>query len=111
MIEAKYYRDYRHSYMILQCEEKPDNRNYQYKMLISGKLPELLACSVRHINGQTCYYYDISSKISLENFYQGKKISSIQLRELLQQLEQIYVQLGTFFMDEKQLVLLPEAIY
>jgi hypothetical protein len=111
MVEAKYYRDYKHSYMILQCEEKPENRTYQYKMLMSGKLPNLLACSVRHVNGQTCYYYDISSKISLENFYQGKKISCGQLRELLQQLDNIYTQLGTFFMNETKLVLLPGAIY
>jgi hypothetical protein len=97
--------------MILRCEEKPENRTYQYKMLMSGKLPNLLACSVRHINGQTCYYYDISSKISLENFYQGKKISCGQLRELLQQLDNIYTQLGTFFMNETKLVLLPGAIY
>lgn len=111
MIEAKYYKDYRHNYMILQCTQEEISRSYQYKILTSGKIKEILKCSIRHINGQTFFYYDISSKTTLENFYQGKKMSYQQIRDLLQQLYNIYSRLGTFFMEETKLVVLPEALY
>lgn len=110
MLEAKYYKDYRHNYMILQSKQE-ESRNYQNKILASGKIQEILKCSVRHVNGQTYFYYDISSKTTLENYYQGKKLSYSQLKDLFRQLYGIYSRLGAFFMEETKLVLLPEAIY
>ena len=60
MLETKYFRDYGHNYMILQCRQQEAVRSYQYKLLTSGKIGEILKCSVRYINGDTYYYYDIS---------------------------------------------------
>mgnify|MGYP002510635187 CR=1 FL=1 len=111
MLEAKYYRDYRHNYMILQCRYKEMARSYQYKILTSGKLGDILRCSVRHINGDTYYYYDISSRTTLQNLYQGKKMTCIQLKDILCQLHGICDRLSGYFMDEMGLVLLPEHIY
>lgn len=111
MLEAKYFRDYRHNYMILQCGKEEISRNYQSKILTSGKIKEVLKCSVRYINGQTYFYYDISSKTTLENYYQSKKMSYEQVKDLLQQLHNIYNKLGIFFMEENKLVILPEVIY
>ncbi|MCD7725221.1 MAG: FHA domain-containing protein [Clostridiales bacterium] len=110
-MEAKYYKDYKHNYMILQCRQEEINGNYQYKILESGKIRELLKCSIRHINGLTYFYYDISSKITLENYYQSKKMSYEQVQDLLRQIHYIYDRLGAFFMEEVKLVLLPECIY
>lgn len=111
MLEAKYYKDYRHNYMILQCVTEETDRSYQYKILTSGKVSEILKCSIRHVNGQTYFYYDISSKVTLENYYQGKKLSYGQVRDLIRQLYGIYSRLGSFFMEEAKFVLLPEAIF
>ena len=90
MLEAKYYKDYKHNYMILQSMREEESRNYQNKILESGKIQEILRCSVRHVNGQTYFYYDISSKTTLENYYQGKKLSYSQLKDLFRQLYGIY---------------------
>lgn len=111
MLEAKYYRDYRHNYMILQCGQEDASRSYQYKILTSGKIKEILKCSIRYLNGQTYFYYDISSKTTLENYYQGKKMSYGQIKDLLRQLHNIYSRLGSFFMEETKFVMLPEVIY
>lgn len=111
MLEAKYYRDYGHNYMILQCRQRVESRSYQYKILTSGKIDNILVCSVRHINGITYYYYDISSRTTLENLYRGKKMSYAQVKDFLYQLHEIYEKLSAYFMDEAGLVLLPEHIY
>lgn len=111
MMEAKYFRDYKHNYMILQCGQEAAARSYQYKILTSDKIREILRCSVRHINGTTYYYYDISSRTTLSNLYQSKKMSYEQVKDLLWQLHGICDKLAGFFMEEAGLVLLPEHIY
>lgn len=75
MVEARYFRDYRHSYMILQCRQEELNKSYQYKILTSNKIKEILKCSLRYVNGITYFYYDISSRTTLESMYRGRKMS------------------------------------
>ena len=111
MLEPKYYRDYGHNYMILQCTQQETVRSYQFKILTSGKIREILKCSVRHINGSTYYYYDISSRTTLNNLYRDKKMSRTQVKDILCQIYGIYEKLAGYFMEEAGLVLLPEHIY
>lgn len=111
MLKAKYFRDYKHSYMILPCELEQPEGNYQCKLLIANKFEEMLQCSLRHVNGTAFFYYDISSRTTLESLYRGRQISFQQVRELFEQLCGIYGRLGDYFMDETKLVLLPEHIY
>lgn len=111
MLEAKYFRDYKHNYMILQCGQEAAARSYQYKILTSDKIREILKCSIRHINGITYYYYDISSRTTLQSLYQSTKMSCEQVRDLLWQIHGICDKLAGFFMEESGLVLLPEHIY
>ena len=35
MLEAKYFKDYKHNYMILLCGQEASARSYQYKILTS----------------------------------------------------------------------------
>lgn len=111
MLEVKYYKDYRHNYMILQCRQREAVRSYQFRILTSDKIKEILRCSVRHINGMIYYYYDISSRTTLESLYRGKKMSCGQVKDVLWQLHGICESLSGYFMDEAGLVLLPEHIY
>lgn len=111
MLEPRYYRDYGHNYMILQCTQRETVQSYQYKILTSGKVGEILKCSVRHINGSTYYYYDISSRTTLDSLYRDKKMSHAQVKDILCQIYGIYEKLAGYFMEEAGLVLLPEHIY
>lgn len=111
MLEARYYKDYRHNYMILQCGRREAAGSYQHKILTSGKIGEILRCSVRHVNGTVYYYYDISSKTTLEGLYKGRKMSCEQVKDILWQLNAICDRLSGYFMDEAGLVLQPEHIY
>lgn len=111
MLEAKYFRDYKRSYMILHCGSAQPDKSYQCKLLISNKFEELLHCSLRHVNGEAYFYYDISSRTTLESLYRGRQFSFRQVRELFEQLYGMYCRLGDHFMDETKLVLAPEYIY
>lgn len=110
-MEVKYFKDYKYNYLILKCEETESEGGYQQKMLASNKIDRILKCSVRNINGAAYYYYDISSKITLENLYQGKKMSYLQVKDFLEQMDFIYGNLTKYFMEESGLLIQPEYIY
>lgn len=112
MIEAKYFRDYNHNYVILKCVGEESMRdNYPIKMLASNKIDGLLKCSIRNVNGESYLYYNISSKVTLENLYQGKKLSYGQMKDFFCQMDRIYRSLGEFFMEEAGLLIQPEYLY
>lgn len=111
MLEAKYFRDYKHSYMILPCKSRQPEKSYQCRQLTSNKLEELLRCSMRHVNGMTYFYYDISSRTTMESLYRDRQMSYRQIRDLFEQLYGIYCRVGDFFLDETRLVFLPEYIF
>ncbi len=111
MLEAKYYRDYGHNYMILQCMHRETADSYRYRVLASGRIREILPCSVRYVNGSAYYYYDISSRASLDSMFRGRKMSGAQVKDILRQINGIYEKLAEYFMEESGLVLFPEHIY
>lgn len=111
MIEAKYFKDYKHNYMILKYAETEMGENYRISMLAQNKIDGIVKCSVRNVNGETYLYYDISSKITFENLYQGKKMSYEQVRDFFSQIDTIYRNLGQFFIEEKGLLMQPDCIF
>ncbi|MDE7358871.1 MAG: FHA domain-containing protein [Lachnospiraceae bacterium] len=111
MLDAKYFRDYRHSYMILPCKNRQPEKSYQCRQLTSNKIEEILRCSMRHVNGMTYFYYDISSRTTMESLYRDRQMTYRQIRELFEQLYSMYCRVGDYFMDETRLVFLPEYIF
>lgn len=111
MLEARYFRDYKHNYMILQCNQQQAGTSYQCRLLTSGRIEGILCCSLRHVNGESYFYYDISSRTTLRGLYQSRKMTAQQVRELFEQLYEICRGLGDCFMEESRLVLEPEYIY
>lgn len=111
MIEAKYFKDYKHNYMILKCEETDMGESYLRSMLANNKIDGIVKCSVRNVNGEVYLYYDISSKITFENLYKGKKMSYEQVRDFFSQIDMMYRNLGQFFMEEKGLMVRPDCIF
>lgn len=111
MLEVKYFKDYKHNYMILRCGQEQAEKSYQSRLLTSGRIEGILRCSLRHVNGESYFYYNISSRATLEGLYRGRQMTAKQIRELLEQLYGIYCELGNCFMEESRLVLLPEYIY
>lgn len=111
MVEAKFFKDYKYNYLILKCGEPGAGETYRSRMLASGKIDRILKCSVRHINGEAYFYYDISSRVTLENLYRGKKMSYEQVKDFFRQMDIIYRALGDFFMEEEGLQVRPDSIY
>ena len=51
MLETKYYKDYRHNYLILKDNGCLSENVYQRKMMTENSISGLLESSEKHING------------------------------------------------------------
>lgn len=108
---VKYYKDYRHNYMILKCEQEEFSKSYSCNILTSNKVKGILPCSVRYINREIYLYYDISACTTLSSLFQSKKMAYEQVKDLLQQLHKILSEMSALFMEETGLVLSPDHLF
>ena len=83
MPEARYFRDYKHSYMILPCGLTQPEKSYPCRLLTMGKLEDVLRCSLRYVNGAAFFYYDISSRTTLEGAFSAALRHILQIGRLL----------------------------
>lgn len=111
MLDVKYYRDYRHNYLIIKDNGCMSENTYQRKMVTENKIKGLLASQERYINGEILLYYEITSKQSLFSIYEGRTIGMQQLRKLFVQLKAVNEVLQKYLLDGSGLVLLPEYIF
>ncbi len=110
MLEVTYYKDFRHNYVILKDVEAKEN-SYQCRMIAENKITGLLSCQQRHINGETLFYYDISSKQSLGSFCESDYVTMSFLERLLRQLQIIRENMADYLLTESCLLLKPEFVF
>lgn len=111
MLEVKYYKDYRHNYLILKDNGCLSENVYQRKMVTENKIKGLLCSQERYINGEILLYYEITSRQSLFSIYDGRSIGMEQLRKFFFQLKLVNDLLQKFLLDAGCLLLRPEYIF
>lgn len=111
MLETKYYKDYRHNYLILKDNGCLSENVYQRKMMTENSISGLLESSEKHINGELLIYYEISSKQSLQSYFAGRTIGIDFLKKFFIQLKMVNDVLQKYLLDGNCMVLLPEYIF
>ena len=111
MLDVKYYKDYRHNYLILKDNGRLSENVYQRKMITENKIKGLLESQERHINGDILLYYEITSRQSLFSIYEGKTIGMEELGKFFLQLKLVNDMLQKYLLDGNCLVLSPEYIF
>ncbi len=111
MLSVKYYKDYRHNYLIIKDNGNLSENAYQRKMVTENKIKGLLVSQERYINGEILLYYEITSKQSLFSIMDGKRIGMESLREFFIQLKTVNDCLQKYLLDGSCLILQPEYIF
>lgn len=111
MLDVKYYRDYRHNYLIIRDNGCLSEHTYQHKMVTENEIKGLLDSQERYINGDILLYYEITSRQSLLSVCDNKTIGMDQLRKFFTQLKAVNDRLQKYLLDGNCLVLLPEYIF
>lgn len=110
MEQIKYSKEGAKNYLILPCINGKED-DFQVKMMERGNIQRCLPCKLRHINGSTHFYYDITSKISLKNYRNGKKWKREQITQLLNSIDSAQEELRKYLLAEDFLSLDPDLIF
>lgn len=111
MLETKYYKDYKHNYLIIKDNGCLSENVYQRKMMTENKIDGLISSSEKHINGELLLYFEITSKQSLRSLFDGKTIGIDFLHKFFIRLKMMNDVLQKYLLDGNCLVLLPEYIF
>lgn len=116
-IKVLFEHDLAHNYMIPDYEklytgnEKEEENEYEIHMLEENQIPGFMKCIRKKINGQSRYYYEITSRQSLAQICEGESLNAGDIKTILKCLYQALQQMDRYLLDVNRLVLEPECIY
>ncbi len=110
-VDAKYYKDLSHNYLILRNTEVEEKSEYQNKMITGNKMKRLLPCIIRNIDDEVHFYYEISSRQSIKNFYERGGMKYEQMFQLFEYLLEASKEVREYLLEDNRLLLSPEYIY
>ena len=110
-MQIDYKRDLNHTYVILQEEKEPDTASYQIRMLLTNAIPGLLDCKIGKMDDKTLFYYEVTSRQSLQSVFEQRSIGAEALRKLFEQLLDLLEELGQSLLAPDGLVLHPELVF
>ena len=105
-MEHRYYRDLKHSYVIVDIKEEDGEGSFRYqlKVLEGKRVKKLLPCSLRQINDERFLYYDVTSMVSMEDRFAVKKMNYEQVRALLTDMKEMFESMSEFLLGEEGIV-------
>lgn len=109
-MDVEYRRDFQNSYLVLQMEEDMVN-TYVHRMITENRISGLLPCSCRRMNGDVLLYYDITSKISLAERCQCRKMAGEDFLTLISTLIKVLTEMEEYLLDGNTLCLDMQYIY
>lgn len=115
-MKVSFEHDAAHNYMIPQPEyqgKETENSEgeYEFHMLEENEIPGLMNCSRKKINGNTQYYYEITSQKSLAQLCETEALRSSDIRNILKSFYQTLQQMEQYLLNTDKIVLEPELIY
>lgn len=109
--QASYKRDLNHNYLILQGEKEEKAEGYEIRMLTENQIEGFLAFDIRSIDGEIYYYYEISSKQSMERIFESKAIGYEFLKNFFFCFQKIINRAEEYLLDTSHLLIIPEYLY
>ena len=110
MTAYEYKRDLSHNYLILTGEQK-GQEDYRTRMMERNTVHGILPCSIRYVDNQIKYYYDISSRQPLASAFSIRKMDFTVLCKIFTQLEAAMGELKNYLLDSSRILLDVRYIY
>lgn len=110
-MNVSYKRDMTHNYLVPEVTDKIFEDDYRIHMLMENHIQGLLPCSLRRINCQSRFFYDITSRQSMEQVYGKIRMRADDIRLLLRGLHRALCEIKKYLLDMDRIVLEPQMIY
>lgn len=109
-MEVNYQRDMNHNYMILKCEDDLREESYETRMIFANKIPGLLPCHIRYIDGRTYLGYDVTCRQSLTVFCESRKPGRKEIRNILGSILETIKVMEEYLLSPDHLILDPQLV-
>ncbi len=111
-MEYRYYRELKHNYLVFENrDEESSDMRYQFKIMESGRIKNLVPCARRNINGEKFFYYEINSMQSLKDRFSSGKMDYLQLRRLLTDVKELMDGLSEFLLGQEGIVFNIQSVF
>ncbi len=111
MKSVQFEHENNNNYMVISSENKENNISYQQKMVEKNDIEGLLKMSVKMINNQKKYYYNITSKHKLTQVYEAMKLNYTDVKNIISSLSKVIFQMKNYMLDIDCLLLEPQYMY
>lgn len=110
-MNPSYRRDQDHNYMILNAPMPVTGEEFPVRMLVLNRIPGLLPCKMRKMDGEAGFYYEITSLQSAGRIFETCKMRQEDIERLMTGIERAMNGAKEFLLDPDQILLDPEYIY
>lgn len=110
-MQVEYKRDISHNYLLINNEEEIDTASYQVRMIIGNVIPHILKCRLSGLNGRMRFCYDITSRQSLETFFEDRRLKTQDLQMIFGGCIKILEEMTEYLMSPELLLIDPGYIY
>lgn len=108
--EIQYVREMNRNYLVLHGEENQVEIDYQTRMVLENNISVFADMQVRQIDCHLEYYYEISGKITLEQWMQKQLIGRQELQALFIALCRAVQAVNEYLLDADRVFLNPTCI-
>ena len=109
-MNVHYKRDLNSNYMIL-TDDQIGKEKYEVRMITENRILGFLPCVSQQQEAKTEYYYEITGRQSMSLLYERRKMTHMQLREFLRELQRILEAASEYLLNPDRLLLDPEYMY
>lgn len=110
-MQIEYRRDLNHNYVVLEREKAVQTDGYQVRMILSNDIAGLLPCTIRQMDGQALFCYEMTSRQSLQSLLEHKELTCEQLVRYMGQVLDTIERLQSFLLNPDDLVLKIELVF
>ncbi len=110
-MNISFKRDMTHNYMVLEFTQPVYEDDYRIRMLMENHIRGLLPCSLKKVDCQSRFFYDITSRQSMAYIYENNSMDEQAVCTLLQGLYRALKEVKKYLLDMDKLVLEPDMIY
>ena len=109
-MEAEFRQDLLKRTMVVK-RGNPVKSSFREKMAIKNRIRGTAMVSIRYMNGESYYSYDMGSCQTVKNYFDGNPMSFKEMKSLLSGLRAVSSELEKYLLDIKDLLMEPEHIF
>lgn len=109
--EIRYYKDLEHNYLVIKGMADREKETYHNKMITGNYMKNMLPCSIRMMNGEPYFYYEISSRQNIRQFYGNRSIGLSGLHHLFEAIDAASKEAKEYLLDDAHIILEPEYLF